>query len=70
MTQCETLLAAFERNERLTVATALHRYGIYALSQRCGELRRAGHAIESRMIEVGGKRIAEYSMELERIAYG
>lgn len=37
--QCYTLLMAFQRGERLTVATALFTYKIYALSQRCGDLR-------------------------------
>ena len=31
MTQLDTLKAAFDRNESLTVAEALSRYGIYAL---------------------------------------
>lgn len=38
MTQHDTLRAAFLRGERLTVAEALTRYGVYALSQRCGEM--------------------------------
>ena len=63
MTQLEVLRAAFDRGERLTVATALDRYGIYALSQRCGELRRSGYPVTARMIRVPtGKRVAEYAM--------
>lgn len=62
MTQCETLLAALRRGESLTVAEALTFYGIYALSQRAGELRRAGHPVKSEMVAVGnGKRVARYS---------
>lgn len=37
--QCYKLLMAMQRGERLTVATALFTYKVYALSQRCGELR-------------------------------
>ena len=64
-TQCQTLLDALKRGEKLTVATALMQYGVYALSQRVGELRKAGHPITPRMVEVNGKRIAQYSYEPE-----
>lgn len=61
MKQTEVLKAAFERGERLTVALALNRYEIYALSQRCGELKKQGYPVESHMIQVpSGKRVAEY----------
>ena len=60
-TQCYELLAALQRGERLTVAEALTRYGIYALSQRAGELRRAGWPVISEMVKVeSGKRVAQY----------
>jgi hypothetical protein len=51
-TQCGVLLRALKNGERLTVATALSRYGVYALSQRLGELRRNGWPIQSRSVEV------------------
>lgn len=63
-TQCRMLLDAFQRKEYLTVADSLTKYGIYALSQRCGELRRMGWPINSHMKTLpNGKRIAVYSME-------
>lgn len=62
-TQCRTLLNAFSRGEYLTVMDALTKYGVYALSQRCGELRRMGWPIQSQMKTLpNGKRIAVYSM--------
>lgn len=62
MTQCETLLAALRRGESLTVADALTFYGVYALSQRMGELKRAGHPIKAERVSVGnGKNVARYS---------
>jgi len=63
--QCEILLAAMRRGEKLTVATALEKYGVYALSQRMGELRRKhGIDVKSEIIEVGeGKRVAQYWIE-------
>ena len=62
MNQLQILADAFDRGERLTVAEALSRYGIYALSQRCGELdRKWGYPIESRTIETPtGKHVSEY----------
>ena len=61
MTQLDTLRAAFDRGERLTVATALQQYGIYALSQRCGQLARAGYPLASQSIPLPSrKRVKEY----------
>ena len=63
MNQCEQLLEAMMRGESLTVADALNRYGVYALSQRCGELIRQGHPVRVEMITVSsGKRVAKYSI--------
>lgn len=62
-TQHHVLLMAMRRGERLTVARALSAYGVYALSQRVGELKRMGWPIRSRMVTVeSGARIAEYWM--------
>ena len=69
MTQLEQLSEAFDRGEALTVATALSKYGIYALSQRCGELWRAGYPVDSRTITTNnGKHVSEYFKG--GIAYG
>ena len=62
--QLGTLLRALQRGERLTVAHALTEYGVYALSQRCGDLRRMGWPILSRTVTTtSGKHISEYFME-------
>ena len=59
--QAHTLLMAFYRGERLTVLTAIQQYGVYALSQRCGELKRLGWPIKSELIETQtGKHVACY----------
>lgn len=71
MTQSQTLLNALRNGERLTVLTALQKYGCYALSQRIGELKREGHQIQTRMVRLpNGKQVAEYWLEgqLELIA--
>ena len=60
MTQIEMLADAFDRGEHLTVLTALERYGIFALSQRCGQLAK-WYPVESRTITLpNGKRVSEY----------
>lgn len=58
--QCGVLLRAMKRGERLTVALALDKYGCYALSQRCGELRRLGWPVLSRTVDSNGKHFKEY----------
>ena len=69
MTQLETLAAAFDRGERLTVAESLAKYGIYALSQRCGELWRSGYPVESQTVSTPtGKHVSQYFKG--GIAYG
>ena len=61
MTQLDTLRAAFDRGEALTVLTAIHKYGVYALSQRCGELYRAGYPLHTDSIKLpSGKWVARY----------
>lgn len=62
-TQHHTLLMAFQRGESLTVGIALERYGVYALSQRVGELKKMGWPIDSEPVTTaGGARISRYWM--------
>ena len=60
--QCYAILLYLQSGRTLTVAKALSELGVYALSQRCGELRRKyGWPILSRTVETaGGARISEY----------
>lgn len=61
MSQLELLRAAFDRGEALTVLHAIERFGIYALSQRCGELARDGYPVVSEPLTLpNGKRVARY----------
>jgi hypothetical protein len=60
------ILEYLKRGKKLTVLKAIKLFGCYALSQRVGELKREGHPIESKIIEVGsGKRVAEYKLNTE-----
>lgn len=60
--QCYELLMAMQQGVRLTVKLALERHGVYALSQRVGELRRKyGWPIKSHTVEVGPRtHVSEY----------
>ena len=67
MTQKQQILAALQAGERLTVLTALERFGCYALSQRRTGLRREGHPIQSQNVRLpNGKYIAEYYLDTAR----
>ena len=66
-TQCATLLAAFRRGETLTVLTAIDKYRVFALSQRCGRgsdgLERLGWKIERGWLKLpSGKRVRTYRL--------
>lgn len=66
MSQKEEILDYLKQGKRLTVLKAIKKFGCYALSQRIGELKEAGHPIRSKMIEVeSGKRVAEYTLNGE-----
>ena len=65
MTQCDILAEAFARGERLSVKTALEKYGVYALSQRCGQLRRQDVPIADEWLHLpNGKRVKQYYLAL------
>jgi len=62
--QCHELLEAFFDGKKLTVLKALKSHGVYALSQRCGELKNKYHwPIKGREVKLpNGKRVKEYSL--------
>jgi Helix-turn-helix domain len=63
-TQHYEILMYLKAGGRLTVAKALTELGIYALSQRCGELRRQGWPIQSTTKKVGPHVwVSEYFLE-------
>lgn len=63
-TQSYEILMVLQAGGRLTVAKALTELGVYALSQRIGELKKMGWPILSKPVTTnGGARIAEYRLE-------
>ena len=63
MSQKQAILAELQAGRRLTPLSALIRVHTLALSQRCGELRRDGWPIQSRLVKVGEKHVSEYWLE-------
>ena len=61
-TQNYQIILYLQRGGKLTVAKALSELGVYALSQRVGELKRNyGWPIQARHVQVGPKTyVAEY----------
>lgn len=58
------LLNALRRGEKLTMIESIDRYGISALSQRCGDLRRLGWPIKSKLIpNANGGKHSQYWIE-------
>jgi len=59
--QVERILAALLAGERLTPLIALERFGCFRLGGRVYDLKKLGHDVQSRMIELpNGKHVAEY----------
>lgn len=61
MTQNERIKKHLKSGKHLTALDALSLYGCLRLSGRILELRESGMKIKTKMIEVNGKRIAQYS---------
>ena len=62
-TQTYRILLYLQRGGKLTVAKAFSELGVFALSQRCTDLRKMGWPIRSRALKVGPKTyVAEYTL--------
>lgn len=69
MTQHESILNYLRSGKSLTVTTALAELGVYALSQRVGDLRREGHDIADEWVESGNKRFKRYFLEPRELPF-
>ena len=73
MTQTVMILNHLLAGGSLTPLESLQLYGCMALSQRIGELKRAGYPIKRELIQLPShKHVARYSWDFdeERIPYG
>jgi hypothetical protein len=62
MSQAKEILQYLKQGHSLTPADALHKFGCFRLAARVDDLRKAGHDIKTVIIEVNGKRFAEYRL--------
>lgn len=63
--QGEQILKHLRAGNALTPLDALHKFGCFRLGARIWDLKREGHSIQTKIVEIKGKRVAEY-----RIASG
>ena len=62
MNQSQLLRNHFDKGQSLTVLTAMQKFGIYALSQRCGELERSEYRLNREWVRLpSGKKVVSYS---------
>lgn len=64
MSQSERILNYLKQGKTLTVGQALNNLDCYALSQRVGELRRAGHPIKDEWVDNGRSRFKRYYYDI------
>lgn len=63
MSQCQQLERYLRAGHQLTPLNALRLFGVMALSQRVGQLKRSGLAVKTTMIRLRNKkRVAMYSL--------
>ena len=65
VTQEQAILARLRNGHSITPIYALRHFGCFRLGARVWDLRQAGHKIISRMVERGGKHVAQYSLEVK-----
>lgn len=60
--QTARILAHLQSGKTLTPLQALRRFGCFRLGARVWDLKRDGHDIRSRLVEIDGKRVARYQL--------
>jgi len=60
MNQQTMILNDLKKGKKLTAIAALHKYQCFRLAARIRNLKDVGYPVQSRMVERGGKRVAEY----------
>lgn len=70
MSQEKRILAHLKSGRTLTPLEALRLYGCLRLGARILDLRDKGHNIVTQMVEVGGKRVARYSLATKKAPKG
>jgi hypothetical protein len=61
-TQTDQILKHLQAGGALTPLDALNKFGCFRLGARIWDLKQEGHAIQSEIVKINGKRVAEYRM--------
>ena len=67
--QCISILNHMKNHGTLTPLEAWTLYGCYRCGARIWDLKNAGHNIETKMIEVNGKKFAQYSLAQKQMTF-
>lgn len=60
MSQVQEIKAHLDKGYRLTALGALAKFGCMRLAARCHEIRNEGYPVNVTMIDVKGKKVAQY----------
>jgi hypothetical protein len=58
--QADRILAYMKKGRTLTPLEALEKFGCFRLGARVWQLKKAGHDIRSRLVDVNGKKVSRY----------
>ena len=61
--QALAILVALKKGKKITPLKALKEFGCLRLGARIWDLKQIGHQIKSEIVEISGKRVAQYSMK-------
>ena len=62
--QAEEILAYLRTGKSISPLEALEKFGCFRLGGRIYDLKKAGHKINTELVERNGKRFAEYRLEI------
>ncbi len=60
--QNKEILNHLKKGNRITSLEALALFGCFRMAARANDLRNQGHNIKTEMVEINGKRVAEYRL--------
>jgi hypothetical protein len=62
-TQCAQIIDYLATGHSLSPLQALDKFNCWRLGGRIYELRQAGHRIKTRLVKIGSKHVASYSLQ-------
>jgi len=65
MSQNSEILEHLQQGDSITALEALKRFGCFRLAARIKDLKEQGHMIQCRTLNLGAKKVAQYSIYRE-----